>query len=301
MRRALGLVEEQERVRRYVRILQLLAENEKQLNKNGIWLQLKGNGFGSEPTVLYAIDDLGKWGMVILVKTRRLVPGGKTFNYYKLTRDGIENLICAGVLSTKSISLSTVKLLLQKYRELLPYATQISQLWPIFVEAKVEDIAMKRLAMFIGHFHGEQLYYRVRNPRGPPIIGSHAISNLKVADLAETFRNLSLNCTAEDDVEAFLDPHSQFYGIAASYQYERGISDDEYHRWIMAVRSNEKLQTILARAALKEAVSHLRSSNGTLKLLADKPIRLSDSDAETYRKLMAEVDLLRSKIVVPPR
>jgi hypothetical protein len=111
--------------------------------------------------------------------------------------------------------------------------------------------------------------------------------------------SLSLNCTAEDDVEGFLDPRSQFYGIGASYQHEKGVLDDEYERWIMVIRSNEKLQAILARAALKEAVSHLRSSNGELELLSSKPIRLKDSDAETYRKLMTEITLLRSKIITP--
>jgi hypothetical protein len=298
MARTLVLDKEQQRLGRYVRILRLLAETEHKLNKNQIWRSLKGKGFGSEPTILYAIDDLRKWGMVHLVETPILVTGGNTFNYYNLTPTGVENLICAGVLSTKSISLGMVKFLLEKYRETVPYATQISELWPIFAEAGVEELAVKRLAMFIAVFHGEKLYYYARNPDGPPIRGPHVWLNMTVGDLAENIGHSSLNCTEDDDVEAFLDPCSQFYGLGTSYEYEGGVSDKEHQEWIMVIRSNEELQSIVARATLKEALSNLRSSNLALETLSQRRITLKGTDSETYKDVMREIESLRSKIVI---
>jgi hypothetical protein len=82
------------------------------------------------------------------------------------TRTGVENLISAGILLTESINQNTVKLLLQKNTNLLPYAADILELWPLFVEAGLEDYAARRLAMFIAKFHGEHLYNHVYNPSG---------------------------------------------------------------------------------------------------------------------------------------
>lgn len=277
----------EERLRRYVHILWLLAEADTKLNKNGIWLQLKGQGLGSEPTILYAIRDLEKWGMIKEVKTKKIVPGGKTFNYYRLTQSGVENLISAGIIRTKSISRNAVRLLLQKCRELLPYATDILDLWPLFRQAEVEDIAVRRLAMFIVNFHGEQLYYYVLGMASPPLVGTRAI--LKMLAGGSDTR------TVDDDVEAFLDPHTSLDSHDAPFPN----AEDGFTRWIELVRSSEKLQAIVVRAALKTAYGFMRSNNDTLKLLAVKPISLKDSDAETYRKLVAEIVFLGSTIVTP--
>jgi hypothetical protein len=295
----LGLDRKEERLRRYVHVLQLLAETDTKLNKNGIWLQLKGQELGSEPTILYAIDDLEKWGMIKEVKTKKIVPGGKTFNYFKLTRTGIENLISAGILLTKSITVSTAKLFLQKYRELLPYAAEISDLWPVFAEAKVEDIGIRRLAIFIRNFHGEQLIHHVRNEYGPFVnallLGEHEIRNWMADHLRKKGVQSSLQCTADDDVEAFLDPLLSCYRVDASLRN----ANDELERWITAIGSSEKVQAIVVRIALKQAGKVMQSNNGVLRQLGVKSVTLRIPDVETYGKLMAEIDFLRSRIVTP--
>jgi hypothetical protein len=291
--RALVLDAKQQKLRRYVRILQLLAETEDQLNKNRIRNKLEGKTFGSEPTILYAIDDLRKWRLIRLIKTNTPVPGGGTLNYYVPTRSGVENLISAGVLLTETVRKDTVKLVLQKYSDLLQYADQISELWPIFVESEIEDIAVRRLAMFLAHYHGEHLYNRVYNPSGQPIISDHALFNARREGLHKKSDPLSLNCTADDDVEAFLNPNQQFFNLDAPFRYE----EDQENRWIATIRGNGKLQAIVARAAVKDAISQLQSSNDALEELSDKPIRLNGRDVGIYRKLTTEIDKLRSKIV----
>ena len=186
--RALALDKKQQKLRRYIRILQLLVETEDQLNKNRIRSKLEGKIFGSEPTILYAIEDLKKWRLIRLIKSNTPVPGGGTLNYYVPTRSGVENLISVGILLTESINQHTVKLLLRKHTNLLPYAAGILELWPLFVEAGLEDYAVRRLAMFIAKFHGEHLYNQVYNPSRIPIIAEHALPDARLNDAARKNR-----------------------------------------------------------------------------------------------------------------
>ena len=291
--RLLVLDEKQRKLRRYIRILQLLVETEAPLNKNRIRSKLEGKIFGSEPIILYAIDDLKKWRLIRLIKTNTPVPGGGTLNYYVPTRTGIENLISAGILLTESINTNTVKLLLQKYTDLLPYATQILELWPLFVEAGLEDYATRRLAMFIAKFHGEHLYNHVYNPSEIPIIADHALLDAKQKGAARKIGPLSLNCTASDDIEAFLDPTAYFQNIDTPDRYD----EDEAAEWLQLIKHDERLQAIVARATLKDALSTIQMSNGILRELSNKSINLQGKDAEIYKKLSSEFDILSSKIV----
>jgi DNA-binding PadR family transcriptional regulator len=271
-----------------------LAETDTRLNKNQIWQQLKGQQLGSEPTILYAIDDLQKWDMVKVVKTDRAVPGGNKFNYYTLTPSGVENLISAGIIHTRSISPSTVRSLLQRYQDLLPYAASVSDLWPIFRKEKVEDIAARRLARLFAECHGEQLCDCVVRGLERPRGGSHALLNrLREHQLGK--KPLSLNCSAIDDLEVFVDPDA--FLPLFDYLARSPNADVEFKRWLEVVTSNEKLQVIDDRRALKEAEVHMRKTNGILNRLAVKRSNLKDGDVETYTKLIAEVNSIRSKIV----
>jgi len=293
MRLCLGLAEEKERLRRYVRILQLLAETDNQLNMNGIWRQLEGKGFGSEPTILYAIKDLQKWGMVKRIKTTKVRPGKHLFSYYALTPLGVEDLISSGVVRTGSVHFKTAGFLLRKYRDLLPYATNIADLWPLFSEAKVEDIAIRRLAIFIEYFHGEQLWNHVRGATGPVLSGEHEMWNWIGDQLRKKGVEYSVQCTADDDVEEFLDPFSTHYRVDTSFRN----ANDELERWNAAIANNEVLQTIAVRSTLKKAWKAMRSNNDVLRELSVKSVTLRVSDARIYRELIAEVEFLRSKII----
>jgi hypothetical protein len=286
----LVLDKNQKRLRRYVRILQLLAETDDKLNKNGIWCWLKKEKLASEPTILYAIRDLQKWGMVDVIKTKRVVPGGKYFKYYKLTRTGIENLITAGVIRTKSVEPTTIKLLLFKYREQLPYADGILDLWPVFIEKKVEDVAERRLASFITGMYGEQLYYYARGIERagwePPNVGALAMTNMLIHGIYSS--------SADDDIETFVDPSSSF---VANETFSANTNNDK-EKWSQVVDTNEKFQKILIRATLKNAHRLIQKSNEALELLAVNPTRLKEIDPQTYEKFLAELRLLQSKVAI---
>jgi hypothetical protein len=140
--------------------------------------------------------------------------------------------------------------------------------------------------MFIVNFYGEQLYYHILGMTSPPLVGTGAILNMLVGG--------SDTRTADDDVEAFLDPHAPLDLDDAAFPN----AEDAFTRWIELVKGSDRLQAILVRAVLKKAYGFVRTNNETLKLLTVKPISLKATDAETYRKLAAEIDSLRSKIII---
>ena len=280
--------EKRKRLHRYLRILNLVAQTD-QLNQNQLWKRLdKENEFGSEPTIIYAIKDLEKWGMLRLVKTTKVVRGGKTFNYYELTRHGLENLIATGY-KTRTITDTTIDILADKYKSRADMLPSILPLWKAFKQSGVlEKTASRRLAMFLAHFHGEQLEQYVRDPNLPPYYGQHGMKHFLRGSSMKFSEGPQYDCTPDDDVEVFLNPISPLYRLVESRQ--------EVAEWVKAIQQNESLQRIFVRSVLRQAQKIMHENNAGLDLLPVEKVKLGDDSSKLYVELMAEVDILRRKI-----
>ena len=92
-------------------------------------------------------------------------------------------------------------------------------------------------------------------------------------------------------MEAFLDPNTYLQNIDAPVRYD----EDEATKWLQLIKDNERLQAVVARSTLKEALSAIQMSNGILRELSSKSIKLQGEDAGIYKKLLAEFNILSSK------
>ncbi len=258
----------QKRLRRYVRILRLIAETDKPLNKNQIWTILKPEKIGSEPTILYAIEDLRKWNMLELVKTETRVRGGKTFNYYILTKLGLSNLVTSSIEArlVGFLNNKTFRQLAEKYRKELA----IFSLWPVFIDAGLEEVARRQLWQFLIIFHGKQLEALVYRPNYPESYGRHE-------RFSSSFESEGLGCTPEEDLQEFMNPE----WFTAS------------EKWNVAIRSNAELQNLFISGLLNRAHGTMGDINKSLKHVVEGRVKLSRDNLKRYNDLMAEFTLLR--------
>ena len=280
--------------RRFLRVLQLIAESDDKLNKNAIVEKLADEKLGTEPTARDTIIPLEKLGMIQLVKTNKRLRGGKTFDYYTLTKAGLENLITAASdahLGKTFFNPETFQHLAHKYQDELP----IFRLWGNFRAAGIEDLAWRRLPLFLSIFHGKQLEYlvyrksgsygkqvkpkqvkrkqskrRVYRPTASLDYGRHGTTNFN-KDPSE------YECNPEDDEEAFLDPNSVW------------PSD----KWRSAIQSNGILRSIFVRSLLKQAKKTLHHVNSELNQV---PKTITGEDSKLCHDLVTEMNALRSKI-----
>jgi predicted transcriptional regulator len=259
---------------RLIRVLQLIADSDEQLNKSKIIEAITLERSTTEQTVRTDLQNLEDWNMIHLERTNRRMRGGLRFSYYRLTSLGLQNLITSaynmhlgGFFNTQ-----TFRHLAHKYQGELT----IFGLWDTFQAAGVEDMARRRLPVFLLIFHGQQLEHYVYHASGSPDCGLHGTKNwLKDAGEYE--------CTPDDDVEAFLDPYL--------------LRPDD--TWLAAVSANEILRSIYIRSLVKQAARIMRHANRGLRHV---PVTtLTGNDLNLFRDLVRQTDSIRTKLKMRSR
>jgi hypothetical protein len=136
-------------LKRWTRILYVLAMEEKPLNPYKVWNKLVKEEVATQPTIRGDLEDMLQKTLVKTVDTDQKARGGRPSEYYDLTLLGLASVVCRydelgnKVEDPHQFASHVAK----KYRDLLP---PIFDLWPEFVREKVNHLAWRELQAACG-------------------------------------------------------------------------------------------------------------------------------------------------------
>jgi DNA-binding PadR family transcriptional regulator len=211
-----------------MKILEYLA---RQGPANAYAIRTKSDA-GTQPTILTAVRELEKEGLILMVERNRKARGGKPSRYYELSKWGLVTLI-ARYDQKPPLNFQH---LAQKYLELYP---QVLSLWPAIIRAGIEDLAKKKLQSSFRKLHDHLSYVWSLDP------------NEITEDMHEAFIEHEdyLDYLLESYTDDFLDPWlraGEDKNMTAYYRWIRGIKQEATLREVTVDSIQRKVEHCLS-------------------------------------------------------